>query len=191
MKKGNSINIIIGGIIAFWIIFTLSIIAGISMKTTGSTSNNVKKVEVLEVDNDVIKIKLGEINGDPIIREMKKPLFSNYKEGDRILVKEDNNKISRSMDPDKVAKIGESLIFIPILVLLSIVIITFAIILPFIYIKEGKNKIRNSIQVACFSPGFIMMFLFGDSEELNHLSLIGFGLISVSFLIGIIWKEKR
>lgn len=44
MKKDNKIKTIIGGIIAFWIIFVLSIIVGINMEIIGSILSYNEKI---------------------------------------------------------------------------------------------------------------------------------------------------
>ena len=190
-KKDNIISFImfIVSIIVIGFVFgttILSTLISIDNKTS-SFGKDVREVTVYEVNNDSIKVELGEENGDPIFKDVKKPFFPHYKKGDTVLIQ--NGKIIL-FNPEQLAKNGMTIILLITVVPCAIVVLAYIIMLSFYYVKNDNNKSKRKAEIICFTLGFFILFLFTRTNVFDFWMLTGLALIIAAVIIEFFWKEE-
>ena len=186
-KKEKKISLVVLILIILVCTFFIGLIMSLIGGLLSALNYDVREAVVYEVNNDIIKVELGKINGDPIYKDIHKPFFVYYKKGDTVLIHENNISF---FDPDQIAQIGTTILTYIFTTIFLAVTLGFIISFTYFDIKNSNNKSKRAAENICFSLGLFILLYFTETNVLDFWMITGFLLIIATFIIEIFWKEK-
>ena len=128
-------------IVVFKYIFSCLVIGFILVIISGIDRKNIfDNAKIIDVQDDIIKVEVGEQNGDPIIYEIEKPFYKKYNRGDYISIKNKNGiiKYSFTVNQDFMRNIG--IVFITVSMVCLYLYLFYNFIIAIILYRHSKSK---------------------------------------------------